>query len=816
MFKKSSPNRGFSFVELLIIITIISVLAGIILVAMNPAREQAKEARISSDLVQLQSHAEILYLDEGNYSKIDCLTGPPEIIALCDDVADQGSLVQIFPTSPLTQEYCASAILSTGEEFCVDYQGFADRVISSSCSSFPYLCVVSSSPTVDLKANGSDALTITEGVEELILDWITTNSPDSCTASGNWSGVKDPAGGTESQGFPLAGSYTYTIECTNAVGSGSDSVAVTVDPPAPPICSGPNNPSTLVNVLPVTRLWINPENAATSDNIYTDSTLFSFNAQTDYIQATNFGFSIPLTATINGIQVEVERFASLGGFRDMSIRLVQGGVISGNDNIVRATGLDWPVFDPNTYVSYGNSTDLWGLTWTPSDINDPNFGVVYRAWRTSTAAETKTGFIDHIRMTVCYSEPLVPDFSISASPTTIKAPQTGTSQTSTITITSLNGFNSAVTLSVSSGLPAGATANFNPNPITPPPDGTVTSDLTIDTLSASPGSYALTIQGQNGAITKTTTVTLEVVDLSVSLTANPSSGTEPLNNVDLTAIVSGSATGTINYKFDCTDDGVWDLEVNNSTLNPFTAVDLCNYSTAGTKTARVLVERDVANPAEDTTTITVDLAPPLITCYTGIVVSCQPETIEVAAPDCASAGYSDTPSYFTVFVTSSFYSGNLGGTSGADLECNNVAAAAGLPGTYTAWISQSSTTGPADRGLASCAAAGASSVEWRETDGTTVIANNWADLTDGTIDNNINRTETGSGGCSVGWVWTCTLLDGTAATCSDIWDCKNWSSPEASSTGIHGFCTSTGSTWTNSTTNTSCGGILHLYCFQSL
>ena len=40
--------------------------------------------------------------------------------------------------------------------------------------------------------------------------------------------------------------------------------------------------------------------------------------------------------------------------------------------------------------------------------------------------------------------------------------------------------------------------------------------------------------------------------------ANPASGPAPLNNVDLTATVSGTATGDITYWFDCRDDGSWE------------------------------------------------------------------------------------------------------------------------------------------------------------------------------------------------------------------------------------------------------------------
>ena len=42
-----------------------------------------------------------------------------------------------------------------------------------------------------------------------------------------------------------------------------------------------------------------------------------------------------------------------------------------------------------------------------------------------------------------------------------------------------------------------------------------------------------------------------------------------------------------------------------------------------------------------------------------------------------------------VFVTRQDFTGNLGGLSGADDKCNTAATAGGLPGTYTAWLSDS-------------------------------------------------------------------------------------------------------------------------------
>jgi len=68
---------------------------------------------------------------------------------------------------------------------------------------------------------------------------------------------------------------------------------------------GPNNPATTANNAAIgTNNWTNPGNSAATDNAYGTVTTRGF---TRYLSATNFNFSIPLTSTINGIQVEVER-----------------------------------------------------------------------------------------------------------------------------------------------------------------------------------------------------------------------------------------------------------------------------------------------------------------------------------------------------------------------------------------------------------------------------------------------------------------------------------------------------------------------------
>jgi hypothetical protein len=138
-----------------------------------------------------------------------------------------------------------------------------------------------------------------------------------------------------------------------------------------------------------------------------------------------------------------------------------------------------------------------------------------------------------------------PDFSISASPSSQTVVQ-GRSTNYTVTSTPSGGFTGNVTLSAS-GLPSGAGATFNPNPIT---GGSGSSTMTVTTSSTTPvGTYTLTITGTSGTLTHTATATLVVGTGSASFSPSsvgmrlPECGTPQSQNVSL--INNSSSTMTI-------------------------------------------------------------------------------------------------------------------------------------------------------------------------------------------------------------------------------------------------------------------------------
>jgi len=163
------------------------------------------------------------------------------------------------------------------------------------------------------------------------------------------------------------------------------------------------NPGTMADDASIgSRVWNSPNNAASSNDNYAWSGAIVLGDRTHYLFSTNFGFTIPSTAVICGITVRFEkRFSGLfGNISDNSIRLVSGGTVVGSD---LATGATWPNSD--AYVVHGGSSNLWGRTWTPADINNSGFGVAISANLGGTFL-LPVAYIDHVRITIHYDESL--------------------------------------------------------------------------------------------------------------------------------------------------------------------------------------------------------------------------------------------------------------------------------------------------------------------------------------------------------------------------------------------------------------------------
>ena len=153
-----------------------------------------------------------------------------------------------------------------------------------------------------------------------------------------------------------------------------------------------------------------------------------------------------------------------------------------------------------------------------------------------------------------------------------------------------------------------------------------------------------------------------------------------------------------------------------------------------------------------------------------------------------------------VFVTSTAYGGSIGGLTGADEICQIFADGANLPGTYKAWLSDSSAS-PSTRFVRSTG-------PYRLVDGTQIAAD-WAHLTDGSLRAPITLTENGDTVNDSYYVWTYTKVDGTGGTSGE--HCGNWTA--ATGNGFRGTAAYKDSNWTQSG-SAACNTGQHIYCFQ--
>jgi len=159
--------------------------------------------------------------------------------------------------------------------------------------------------------------------------------------------------------------------------------------------------------------------------------------------------------------------------------------------------------------------------------------------------------------------------------------------------------------------------------------------------------------------------------------------------------------------------------------------------------------------------------------------------------------------YKRVFVSSTLTNnGSLGGLNAVDTSCQALADAQVLGGTWKAWLSDA-TRSPATRFTHA-------SIPYRLVDGT-LIANNWTQLTSGTLAHAIDHDETGAPATGVTEVWTGTLPDGTYEGDS----CKNWTNSSTSPFLAEvGTFDQPDSRWTAVYLQFCDRGSLRVYCFE--
>ncbi len=144
MQKLSKTKKGFTLIEILIVVAIIGILATIVVVSMRQASDRGKSAKIISSVVQVRSIADDLYLQNTDGYKDLCdLSGGfgtnADLQIIKADIEEYGGSVTCYSEQ---YHFCVSTRL-VGEEdvyFCIDDSGTNVQAASSLCTGTNISC----------------------------------------------------------------------------------------------------------------------------------------------------------------------------------------------------------------------------------------------------------------------------------------------------------------------------------------------------------------------------------------------------------------------------------------------------------------------------------------------------------------------------------------------------------------------------------------------------------------------------------------------------------------------------------------------------
>jgi subtilase family serine protease len=334
---------------------------------------------------------------------------------------------------------------------------------------------------------------------------------DLCTGWGspNTTGIINLLAGSATPSFTLSASPSSlsvtqgssgssTITVTNAGGfSGSVTLAASGLPSGVTAAFG-TNPTTGTSVLTLTASSTATTGTSTVTITGTSGSLTATTTVALTVSATatpNFTIgaspaSVTVTQGANGTSTIT--ITSTGGFSSATT--------------LSATGLPTGVtaaFSTNPVTPAANGSATSTLTLTASSS-----ATVGAATVTITGTSGSTAHSTTIALTVNASSG-TKNFTLSLSPSSFTIDERGSVST-TLTVTSVNGFNSAVDLSVNE-FPSGVSATASANPVTPPANGSVKVTITWSATRRAPtGTTTIDLIGTSGSLTNETPVSITV------------------------------------------------------------------------------------------------------------------------------------------------------------------------------------------------------------------------------------------------------------------------------------------------------------------
>jgi len=132
-------KKAFTLIELMVVVSVIAILAGMFIIQGEPAKKSGDDGKIISNLTEARIKMELCRNDSliNSYNGCENETNTQELIQEADSLNGD----KVVNLNNNGTDYCLEAQLNSGQWYCVDSSMTAQEYDSDpSCSSSNYSC----------------------------------------------------------------------------------------------------------------------------------------------------------------------------------------------------------------------------------------------------------------------------------------------------------------------------------------------------------------------------------------------------------------------------------------------------------------------------------------------------------------------------------------------------------------------------------------------------------------------------------------------------------------------------------------------------